>query len=191
MADTKSLQDFYTVLKTDGVRLQNQFQLFVSTPFADVNAALENITLFADSANVPGREQKFAELSYMGYPFKVPTNIVMTQELTLDVRCDANILIRNAFLKWQSYISNPDIEGGSNLQGDKRIPTNSYIRLRLMDAKFEQAINTYKLFGAFPTNVGDFQVSNTSTEIATFQCNFVYQYWNIEENNSGSFQDLK
>lgn len=190
MADIKTLNDFFSELKTNGVRLQNQFQLTINTPFGDVNRALESITIFAEGSSLPGRTQEVVDLAFMGYTFKVPTNMKMTQEMTLTIRSDASMIVRNAFLKWQSYISNPDIEGGSNLQGDKRIPANSFVRLRLMDGKFENVVNTYKLHGAIVTSVGDMALSNTTSEVATFDVGLTYQFWSLETNSTGQFTDL-
>ena len=191
MADLKRLADFFNVLKTEPIRLQNQFQVYVSSGYSEVDRALENITIWATSTAVPGRKVETAPLPYMGYEFKVPTRLSMTQTMNLSIRSDMNMVIRNAFLKWQSYIANPDIEGGSNTEGDKRIPANSFVRIRLLNDKFDTDVNIYKLAGVMPESIGDLQVSNENATPSTFDVSLVFQYWKLETNNSGSFEELK
>lgn len=191
MADIKTLNDFFNTLKSEPVRLQNQFQVFVNSGHADVDRALNNLTIWASTANLPGRQQNVAPLQYMGYEFNVPTSMAMTNSLDLSIRSDQNMLIRNAFLRWMSYISNPDIEGGSNTEGDKRIPGNSNIRLRLLNDRFDKDIAVYKLAGCIITDVGAMELSNAAADIATFSVAVKYQYWKMEKNDGGNFPNIR
>lgn len=189
--NVKSLNDFYNELKTVGVRLKNQFQMTITTGDASIDKIFENIVMYAKSAALPGREQETVPLAYMGYEFQVPTRMKMTQTMSMTVRADSDMALRNAFLKWMGKISNPDILGGSNGQGDKRLPAGGSVRLRLMDNKFEDVISTYLLSGAFPNKVGDVDLSNESAEVAEFEVGLTFQFWSIEEENTGKVPGVK
>jgi hypothetical protein len=191
MANIKTLNDFYNELKNVGIRLKNQFQMTVTTGDGQLDSIFESLVMYASSVTLPGREQQVAPLAYMGYEFQVPTAMKMTQTLELNIRSDADMAIRNAFLKWAARISNPDILGGSNGQGDKRIPSVGSVRLNLMDAKFENTVCTYLLSGCFPINIGNMEMSNADAGIAEFQVTLQFQFWVIEQESTGRVSDIK
>ena len=93
MAYPKNLNEFYTELKNKGVKLTHQFQLqILGTGIDAVDSALENITMWAQGAEAPGRTQNTQDIQYLGYPFNVPTNFLMTNELALTINCEAVLL---------------------------------------------------------------------------------------------------
>lgn len=174
----RNLQEFYRELYTKGVRLSHQFQLTVSnTGIGEVDNALQDISMWAQGASTPSRTQNEATISYLGYPFKVPTNFVMSNSLDLTVNADSDLKIRDALLTWMATISDPDIEGGTAGGGIKSIST-AVGRLDLFDDKMETIVHSYRLVGMFPTLVGEIALSNTpDVTIATFPAKFSYQYW--------------
>jgi hypothetical protein len=174
----KNINEFYSKLRTGGTKLTNQFQLtFSSTP---VDRELLDVTMWATGAQVPGSTQNVTDLPYLGYPVKVPTNRVLTQELNLEIHCNDNMDIHNALMKWKNTISNLDIENGGNGGGDKRI-SNANARLDLLSSDMASIAQTYQLVGIFPTEVGVIEFSNASNvEVAKFSAKFTYQYWQHE-----------
>lgn len=185
----KTLQDFMTTIQEKGVRTQNLFQLEIISQYNDVDGVLEDITIWADNAEVPGRTQDFAEIAYQGYPFQVPTQMTMTNEHSFTIRCDAKGDIRKAFLKWMNYVSNSKLGEGSMLEGEKKLRTESSIRMYLMDHDMSTVLETYRLIGVLPMEVGGIEMTNSAQDIATFDVTLKSQYWELVE-NAGAFSDL-
>lgn len=189
MTDTiKNLNDYYSELATTGLRLQHQFQvIFSPTADADWPTSLANVSFYAEGVNIPGRTQNKQDISYLGFPFKLPTTTVFDENITLTMRCDAGetgSLLRNQLLKWMNVASNIALANGlsdsaSTGGGVKRIPANSKIRLMLLSSDLQEVTETYELFGAFPTSIGQMNMSNATADVATFETVFVYQYFTI------------
>jgi hypothetical protein len=188
MATVTDLQDFYTKLKNQGVRLTHQYQLNFTIPNgtgipSKVATELRDVTVWAEGAQVPGRDPLTTDMSYLGYPFKIPTTMQMTQELELTIRCQNDMSIHQSMLAWMATITNPDIDSGSATGGDKRL-RDVRIRMDLLDDEMNSVVMSYELIGVFPSVVGPIDFNNNEPEIATFSCTMTYQYWKVGENNS-------
>ena len=188
MATVTDLQDFYTKLKNQGVRLTHQYQLNFTIPNgtgipSQVSDELSDVTVWASGSSVPGRQQEVTDMSYLGYPFKIPTRMTMDQELELTIRCQNDMSIHQAFLAWMATISDPDIEAGSAGGGDKKL-RDVRIRMDLLDETMTDIVMTYQLIGVYPSAVGAIEFTNDEPGIAEFTCTMTYQFWNISENNS-------
>jgi hypothetical protein len=185
MADVKNLQNFYNVLKTQGVRLTHQYQLnFTIGNNAGlpsiVNEQFNDITIWAEGSQVPGREQQTTELFYLGYPMIIPTNMLMTNELSLTIRAQNDMSLHTAMLAWKATISDPDIDNGATGGGDKTL-RDIRARMDLLDDRMENIVASYEMVGIYPTLVGDIAFSNESADVATFDATFRFQYWRVAE----------
>jgi hypothetical protein len=190
MATVTDLQDFYTKLKNQGVRLTHQYQLNFTIPNgtgipSNVADELRDVTVWAEGASVPGREQLKTELRYLGYPFQVPTSVQMDQEIELTIRCQTDMGIHQSMLAWMSTITDPDIDSGSATGGDKTL-SDIRVRMDLLDDEMDDIVITYELAGCYPSAVGAIEFSNNEPEIATFSCTLTFQYWKVGENNTGT-----
>ena len=190
MADKiNTLNDFYQELSTVGLRLQHQFQVLFFPP-TSVNwpQSLNNVSFYAEGANIPGRAQNKQDIMYLGFPLKIPTTMSIDETSTMTMRCDAGVagtgsILRNALMDWSNYHSNmqkttglPDVL--STTGGVKRIPTAS-IDLVLLSEDLKTAMETYRLYGAFPTTIAQMTMSNAAADAATFETTFTYQYFTI------------
>lgn len=184
MADVKELNQFYNQLKDVGTRLTHQYQLSLSNVPAPAGAALEQITLWAEGANLPGRTQNTQDIQYLGYPFNVPTNFTMTNELTCNIRCDSNLEIREALLFWMGIISDPDV-GGASASGGIKTASRANAILDLYNDRMDTVTHTYELVGVYPTNIGEIDLSNSEPSIATFGATFKYQFWKTTTSPNG------
>jgi hypothetical protein len=183
MSDVKNLQNFYNVLKTQGVRLTHQYQLnFTIGNNAGlpsiVNDQFGDVTIWAEGSQVPGREQNVTEMFYLGYPFIIPTNMIMTNELSLNIRVQNDMSLHTAMLAWKATISDPDIENGATGGGDKTL-RDVRARMDLLDDKMETIVASYEMIGIYPTNVGSIEFSNSNADVATFASTFRFQYWRV------------
>ncbi len=177
MAFPKSMAEYYSTLRTKGVKLTQQYQMnIINTGITEVDNMLAELTMWAKSATAPGRTQNFAPIHYLAYEFSVPSNFDMTKTITLDINCDAALTIRDALLFWAGVISDADIEGGSVGGGIKNI-SPAVGKLYLFNDLMDTVTHEYELVGLYPTNIGDIAFSNTESNIATFTAEFRYQYW--------------
>ena len=186
----KNLTNFLNQLKTKGIRKTNQFQIVITSGHADIDKTFEDVSMWAAGAELPSREQVFVDVTYQAYPFKIPSKMTMTQEISFDMKCDSSGELRRAFLKWMSYISNPAISDGSSGEGDKKIPTSSNVRLLIYDDTMDEPVEIYKLIGVAPSEVGTMAMSNDDASIATFSVKLTYQYWELED-TTGKFNDIR
>ena len=177
MAFPKNLSEFYATLRGRGAKLTHQFQFnIINTGVSEVDTLLNEITMWAKGATVPGRKQNYAPINYLAYEFSVPTNFTMTNEITMEINCDSAMRVRDALLLWESIFSDPDIEGGSTGGGIKNV-SPAVGKLYLFNDKMDTVTHEYDLVGMFPTDVGDITTSNVEANIATFSATFKYQYW--------------
>lgn len=185
----KALVSFLNQLSTNQVRTQNMFELYVTSGYADVDAALENITMYGTGFTLPNRTLEHAEVGFKGYPVPVPTITKMEQDHTITINADANGELRRAFLAWQGHCSDPAISEGSVFTGDRRVNTNGVIRIHLLDNDMMTVSEIYKLIGVRIASVGGVQVSNTDSSVSTFEVGFKSIYWEIEQGSihAGAF----
>ena len=176
----KSLLNFLAEIQNQGVRTTNMFELEISTGYPEVDALLENITMWGKNFTLPNRVQEFADVNFKGYPIPIPTRMTMEREHTISVVADADGIIRRAFLLWEGMVTDPAISDGSLFAGDKRPPANSFIRIRLLDQDMESITETYKMVGVSVKSVGGYQVSNDEAAVSTFDVQFQSVYWEIE-----------
>lgn len=172
-----NLNAFFTELKNKGVKLSHQFQIsFQLNGVGSVSDTLNDISMWAQGAQVPGRTQNIAPISYLGYEYNVPTNMAMTNTLTLTINADQNLSIRDAFLFWSGTVSDADV-GGQSAGGGNKTVSSSMATLDLFNDKMTQITHTYELHGIFPTEIGTMDFSHADASIVTFDAIFQYQYW--------------
>jgi len=183
----KTLTDFQNALISTGVRLTHQFNLTVLTHIPTLDGILgENMNIWANGTSLPGRTQNVATMSYLGYPMHVPSNFTMTQDITFEIRCDQEMLIRDTMLAWLAVHSDPAIDAGSLGGGSKKIPSSKII-IDLYDDKMVNIQHTYELLGVIPLTVGEIKMSHDNSSIATFTFKCKYQHWNSQSINSKRF----
>jgi len=201
MSDTcPRLNAFYEEVKKNGILINNRYKLSLQLPtgglrdtFEQANAQwieggsaghedFEFITIWADGAKLPNRQQNTVEFKYQGYPLQYPSNFVYEQEFELNLRSQENLQYRNAFLAWQDAMSAADFDGekawgvaggGYKTIGDARA------FVTIFDQSMRTPLQTYVLEGVFPVNVGTVEFTNDDPQIATYTVQFKVQYWKV------------
>lgn len=188
-----SLAEFLNAATADTIRCTNQYELEATSGYSDVDAILEGVMLYGQSATIPSRTVNYAEVSFKGYavPNLVPTNIDMTKEFSFEVLEDVNGQNRRAFERWMDHVMNFNIEGGSLFEGDRGVNPKSLIRLRLFDKDNETVCQTYKFWNVHIKNVSDTSLTYSGGDAARFTVQAVCSYWSIEESKNGALLDLK
>jgi len=187
-----SLQDFLNAATSDTIRCTNQYELEATSGYSDVDAVLEGVMLYGQSATIPKRTVNYAAVHYKGYevPNLVPTNIDMTKDFSFEVLEDVDGQNRRAFLAWMNHVMNFDIEGGSLFEGDRGVNPKSLIRLRLFDKDNKTVIQTYKFWNVHIKEVSDLALSYDGGSAGKFTVNAVCSYFTIEESKNGALTGL-
>jgi len=187
------LKSFYNKIRTDGVRVQHQFALqFGGDTTSTHNNYIQEIQtyapVYAEGANLPGRDIITQDANYFGFPFKIPVNTRYKQTWDCTVKSDVGMKVRAAFEKWMNIYA----DLAKNTGGSKGIvPKNDYVLIHLLDTNFFnnsgsntlglvegfKSARTYRLEGVFPSAIGDMAQSHGSNNIATFSMTFTFQYW--------------
>lgn len=181
------IKQFIEQLKTDAVRTQNMFEMTVDSDIPRVNEVLGGITMYGTGFTLPNRSQEFVDIGFKGFTLPVPTVMKMEQDHTITVNADADGNYRRAFLAWAGAVANPDIDGGSLFEGDRRFG-DSKIRIHLLGYSMQTPVETITMTGVRIQNVGGLQVSNTDSGVATFEVQFKSLYWYIEEVSGDNYQ---
>ena len=189
----KSVEEFLNAANSNTIRCTNQFEVYLTSGYSDIDKVLEKATLFGQSFTVPSRTIEYAAVSFKGFSMEniVPTKMSMENTHTITFLDDVNGELRRAFLAWQGKVMNPDIEGGSYFEGDRGINQQSVIRLHLFDKDNETVIQKYKFFNVRVTNVASIGLTYDGGDKSTFDVEFKSTYWTLEESLNGALTDQK
>lgn len=174
------IKQYIEQLKINSVRTQNMFEMTVDSDIPEVNDVLGGITMYGTGFTLPNRSQEFAEVGFKGFTLPIPTVMKMEQDHTITVNADADGNYRRAFLAWAGAVANPDIDGNSLFEGDRRFG-DSKIRIHLLGYSMDTPVETITMTGVRIASVGGLQVSNTDSGVATFEVQFKSLYWYIED----------
>jgi hypothetical protein len=178
-------------MSTNQLRITNQYELTITTGYSEIDQVFQTVTMYATGFSAPSRNAEFTEVQFKGYPFKVQSRLTMQQEHELTVRADNAGEVRRAFLAWQAKAANPDIEGGSVLEGDRKLNTSSVVRLQLLGDDNQTVAEVYKLMGVKVGNIGELAMSNDGGDVANFSVQLVSQFWQIENSAGGALVGQK
>lgn len=186
----RALNEFINILQNKGMRIQNMWEIELITGYSEIDEKMKNVTFYADGFDIPSRTQDTVPVPFKGYELNVPSKMSMTNEHSLKIRCDVNGDLRRTFLKWMNYVTDANIAQGSYFGGEKRIPKNANIRVKLLAGDMETVVETYKLYGCIPLSVGDMSMSNSEAGVVTFDVKIRSQYWEVES-AKGEFPEQK
>ena len=179
-----NVQQFRSTLQFDGAR-SSLFDIIMTFPTAIatggtaagiVGGASEQVTFKARASSLPGDSLSSLTVNYFGREIKVAGSRTFP-EWSFTVINDEDFIIRNTFERWMSGINSHV----GNLRSSNLISAFEYQR----DAIIRQysksdplnPIKTYKIVGAFPTDVSAIDVDWSNDAIEEFQVTFAYQWW--------------
>ena len=186
-----AINQFINQMSQNQFRTTNMFEMYVTSGYADIDKVLQPITMYGQGFEVPSRTTNFTDVSFKGFAVPLATNEAMQNEHEITVQADTAGEIRRAFLAWQAKTWNPDIEGGSVFEGDRRLNSESSIRIHLFGSDFKTVNEIYKMVGVKIASVGPMTMSNTEANVATFTVQFRSAYWFIEKATEGALTEQK
>lgn len=172
------------LFNTDQVRTQTMYSVEFYSGFNKVDATLERMQVYGQGFTLPERTVNFEELQYRAYKIPIPTTLDMGQDHSVTVYADVRGDLRRAMLDWQAACINPDINGGSFFESNRR-PTRlgpggqqqPSITVCLLAPDYQTIIEKTVIYGSRVTKVGGLELSNTSGSISTFSVDFKSVYW--------------
>lgn len=186
-----AINQFIENMSRDQFRTQNMFEMYATSGYSDIDAVLQKFTLHGEGFEIPSRTTNFTDVAFKGVNFPLATNEAFQNEHEVTIRADTSGELRRAFLAWQAKTWNPDIEGGSVMEGDRRLNAQSSIRIHLFGSDFKTVNEIYKMVGVKIASVGPMTMSNTGAEVCTFTVSFRSTYWFIEKAIEGALTNQK
>ena len=167
-----NISDFKAKLAGGGAR-NNQFKVTMPFPgYAQVGGEIEDLAFLCTATSIPAMAIGGVTVPFRGRQIKIAGDRTFA-DWSITVLNDTNFKLRNAFERWQNGINNmTDNEGLTN-------PVDYQV-----DAFIDHldrngnTIKSYTLRGAFPTEVGEIELSyDEQTTIEQFPVTFQYQYF--------------
>lgn len=187
----RTLYDFKNRLAGGGAR-PNLFECDITFPTQaltgeDIDALGLDLRFLIKAAELPGSTIAAISVPFRGRTLKLAGDRTF-QPWTITVINDTNFRIRNAFEKWMNYMNRNDdnsgvidpsvyqkdikvhqLSRGSTAVGNSTQPTGG---------EKINIIKSYKLYGAFPTDVGPITLGyDQGDTIEEFTVTLDYQWW--------------
>lgn len=167
----KSLNEFISEVKRDGLARQNRFSVVVIPPpgLLNGNHNLNLIQLFCEQAVLPG-------ITYASQPIKTfgeDREVVYDrnfEDITLTFLVDRNLHVKRFFDDWTNLI----IDERTRLAGFyEEYVTNIIVYVQDL---IDQNVYSSTLLGIFPKTVSQIQLDNNSKDVMKMSVTFAYEF---------------
>jgi hypothetical protein len=170
---SQNISDFYRSVQTKDFARQFQFRV---TQLANTNFG-EDVLVYLETANLPGRAINNVQVPFMGLNFNVPgtASYPGSDSYAVTFRCDQNYDIRS---RLEEATFNTFDDGLS--VGNYNIARNSSVISLNLLGKNGATIRQYTLYGAYVVSLGDlsYNLGDNGT-IQTVPVTLAYQYWRV------------
>jgi hypothetical protein len=173
------INTFKTQLKWGGARA-SLFQVQITNP-ADGIADLD-VPFHVKASSLPAATITKLELHYMGRSIPVAGNRTF-EPWQVTIYNDEDFKIRNAIETWSNMINGFE----TNVRKFPGSDISLYKSTALI-TQFSQTgdmLRTYKMVGVFPTSIGAITTDWENDTIQTFDVQFEYDYWVIDQSVTG------
>lgn len=166
-----------------GVRA-NLFQVSFRPGGPQTSQGEEIISFMCQAASIPSSDIASIPVAYFGRQFYLAGDRTFAP-WRVQVINDGNFVVRDAFEKWHNGLNSRTENTRDSRMLRSAGDAGANYKTDIDVVQFKQdgtTLRTYKLKGAFPTTIGDIQLSwadNNSIEV--FPVQFVYDYWTVEE----------
>jgi len=158
---------------------QFQINVFTNGGAFDPNlTVLKDVGFYVNTTTLPGKSLERADIFHFGFNFKKPSRVIYTDTIAVDMRVDADLELHKAVSDWMDTFYNL-AEGGS---GERGLPLYN-LKLYILDKDLNivEGSKTIILVGAYPSNIGDINLTHEGSAVAIVPVEFTYQYWYYEE----------
>ena len=156
------------------------------------DGSADRINLLCKSAAIPGMTIGVIEVPFMGgRRVKVPGDRTFG-DWTVTFISDNAHNVRAALLLWMDFMSDSNFDNDVSLRSNATVPSAPLVGLNYTEdmtvkqlAQSGDPVRTYKLYQAFPTDVGAIDLSYDSTDtISEFTVTFQYHWMNATQGDS-------
>jgi len=184
-----NIKNFQSALTQGGVRTN----LFIVE--GKIGANTSNKTRFLiKAASLPPSTLGVISIPYRGRNIKIPGDRTF-DTWNVSVVMDGDYELRNKFEAWQQLINGnednvPDVSGGFYTSSGSAFNTDVFCEWKISSLNRQgNAIKTYSIVGAFPTDISAVELSNDSADtLGEFTVTMQYQYW-LTSSGQGSASD--
>jgi hypothetical protein len=169
-----TISAFKAQMQGGGAR-PNQFRVELAFPafIGSIASAAGNAAQFlCKSASLPASTIEDIATMYRGRPVHFAGERAF-QPWVISVYNDTNFLLRNVMERWSNGVLNYTATNGILRPGDYQVDMSVY----QLDRN-DQVIKTYRFFDAYPTHVGQIQLSfDQNNAIEEFEVEFTFNYF--------------
>lgn len=148
--------------------------------------------VYLTSSSWPSRTIKSLEIPYQGFTFRYPNMVEYPGTWQITFNTPADYLVHNAIDRWMR-----DIVNEQTLCGAQVICDSTAIDLAVVGPNCT-ITRGCRLFGVWPSEIGEVAYDQSSTERTTFTVTFTYQRWEpinindtaIEEGNQNQIDSV-
>jgi hypothetical protein len=177
-----NITDFKAQLLGGGTRA-NQFRAYLHFPSYVATGALEGARaqFLCKATSLPASTIANVEVQYRGRPVNFAGERTF-QPWSVTILNDTSFGLRNAFETWQAGVQRYSATEG------KTNPQDYQVELEIHQLDRNGAtLKVYKFSDAYPTNIGDIQLSfDSANQIEEYQVEFTYNYFT---SNTGTDTD--
>lgn len=182
-----SLNNFISEVKS-GLSLNSHYQVFITRPdgmiFQNIfgsgfNNAHDKLSLFCEQANLPGLNISTIPIRTFGESVETPYEKIY-HPINLSFYVDNKFIVKDFFDSWMNIIQ-------SNTTRIHNFPSiyKSSVDIIMYDRKDNKRY-MMTLYEAYPKNIGDIQLSYTSSEITKLPIEFTYKYYKTKTYSNNS-----
>ncbi len=140
----------------------------------------ETTTILVESTSLPTKNVTPVDAQFMGQQFKLAGNIEYP-DWTVTFRMDTNLKVYSAFRKWIDGVR-PGAGDTPNVMTPPSVYKGNIILSQLDN--LQNTVGTIKLFGVFPSALGEVTLDTKSSEIQLFPVTFSYDYHVFSEGDA-------
>ena len=163
-----NITDFSGKVKA-GLQRQYMFKAEFYPP--DTFGDNDLISALVETTSMPPKNVTPVEANFMGQQYKIAGNLEFP-DWTVTFRIDGEYKIYNIMRSWVDGIRNPD----TNALALPAIYKRPITLLKLKGDDLNTTVWTLKLFGAFPSSIGEVTLDTKTAELQSFQVTFAYDY---------------
>ena len=184
-----NIKNFQSALTQGGVRTN----LFIVEGKIGQNTSTKTRFL-VKAAALPPSTLGTINIPYRGRQIKIPGDRTF-DTWTLSVLMDGDYELRNKFEAWGQLINEnenntPQVDGGFFTSAGSGFNTDVFCEWKISSLNRQgQAIKTYAMVGAWPSDISSVELSNDNTDtLGEFTVTMQYQYW-LASSGQGSASD--